>query len=131
VEAAGHLVALVVELAAGVENGHHDLGRRAAARMLVHRNAAAVIHNGHGVVDVQGDIDLVAEAGQRFVDRVVDDLVDEMVEPRRAGRPDEHRRPLADGFKTFENFDLVGAVLVPFHAIAVRCTRGARLRLFS
>ena len=27
------------------------------------------------------DVDLVAEPGQRFVDRVVDDLVDEMMQP--------------------------------------------------
>ena len=32
VQAAGDLVAVVVELAAGVEHGQHDLGRRPAAR---------------------------------------------------------------------------------------------------
>jgi hypothetical protein len=34
------------------------------------------------VVDVNGDVDLIAEAGQRLVDRVVDDFVDEMMETR-------------------------------------------------
>jgi hypothetical protein len=43
VQAAGDLVAVVVELAAGVQDGEHDLGRRTAALVHVHRNAAAVV----------------------------------------------------------------------------------------
>ena len=43
VEAAGHLVAVVVELAAGVQNGQHDFRRRLAAGVAIHGNAAAVV----------------------------------------------------------------------------------------
>ena len=44
VEAARDLVGLLVELAAGVEARHHDLGRGAPlAGVHVHRNAAAVV----------------------------------------------------------------------------------------
>ena len=57
------------------------------------------------------DVDLIAVAGQRFVDRVVDDLVDEVMQARRTGRADVHRRPLAHGLEPFENLDLVGAVI--------------------
>ena len=84
VQAARHLVAVVVELAAGVQHGQHDFGGRLAALVPVDGNAAAVVDDGDRVVDVDRDVDLIAEAGQRLVDRVVDDLVDEMVQSRRA-----------------------------------------------
>ena len=51
-------------------------------------------------------------AGQRLVYRVVDDFVDEVMETRRAGRPDVHRRPLAHGLEALEDLDLVRAVIV-------------------
>ena len=110
-QAAGHLVAVVVELAAGVQHREHDFRRRFAALVLVGRNAAAVVDDGDGAVDVDRDVHLIAEAGQRLVDGVVDDLVDEMVQSGRAGRADVHRRPLADGFQPLEDLDLVGAVV--------------------
>ncbi len=84
VETARHLVAVVVELAAGVQHGHHDFGRRLAAGVLVDRDAAAVVDDGDRPVDMNRDVDLIAVAGEGFVDRVVDDLVDEMVQ---AGGP--------------------------------------------
>ena len=117
VQTAGHLVAVVVELAAGVQHGQHDLGRRPAALVHVGRNAAAVVDDRDRVVDVDGDVDLGGEPGQRFVDRVVDDLVDEMMQPGRPGRPDVHRRPLAHRLEAFEDLDALCAVLVGARAV--------------
>ena len=126
VQTARHLVAVVVELAAGVQHGQHDFGRRLAALVLIDRNAAAVVDDGDRAVDVDRDVDLIAEAGQRLVDRVVDDFVDEVVQPGRPGRPDVHRRPLADGLEAFEDLDLVGAVVFAgaLSAMAVVARRG-------
>ena len=112
VQTARDLVAVVVELAAGVEHRQHDFRRRLAALVAVDRNAAAVVDDRDGVVDVDRDVDLVAVAGERLVDRVVDDLVDEVVQPRRAGGADVHGGTLADRLEAFENLDLVGAVVV-------------------
>ena len=90
VQAARDLVAAAVaELAAGVQHGQHDLDRRAP--LLLHdrdRDAAAVVDDGDRVVGVDRDRDLGAEAGQRLVDGVVDDLVDEVVQAhaRRSSR---------------------------------------------
>ena len=81
VQAARHLVAVVVELAARVQHRHHDLGRGPAALVHVDGDPAPVVDDRHRVVDVDGDVDRVAEAGQRLVDRVVDHLVDEVVQP--------------------------------------------------
>ena len=80
--------------------------------MLVDRNAAAVVDHRHGIIDVQRDVDLIAVAGQRFVDRIVDDLVDQVMEARRTGRTNVHRRPFADSLQPLEDFDLVRAVVV-------------------
>ena len=112
VQPARHLVALVVELAAGVEHGHHDLRGRLAAHVPVDRNAAAVVGDRHGVVDVQRHPDGVAVAGERLVDGVVDHLVHEMMESLHAGGTDVHRRTLADGVEPFENLDLIGTIAV-------------------
>jgi hypothetical protein len=112
VETARDLVRRVFELSAGVEHGHHDFGRRAAALVHVHRNAAAVVNDRHRAVDVHRDVDVAAEAGQRLVNRVVDDFVDQVMQARRAGRADVHRRPFSDGLEAFENFDFIGAIVV-------------------
>ena len=111
VQPARHLVAVVVELAAGVQHGEHDFRRRLAALVPIGRDAAAVVDDGDRPVDVNRDVDLIAESGQRLVDRVVDDFVDEMMQPCHTGRPDVHGRPLADGFQPLEDLDLVGAVV--------------------
>ena len=57
------------------------------------------------------DVDFRAEAGERFVDRVVDDLVNEMMQPGRPRGADVHRRALANRLKAFEDLDAVCAVI--------------------
>ena len=128
VEAAGHLVAVVVELAAGVQHGQHDFGRGLAARVAIHGNAAAVVDHGDRAVDVNRDVDLVAEAGQRLVDRVVDDFVDEMMQSGWPGRPDVHGRAHPHRFEALEHLDAVGGVVVgvPVSVVARRDLRRQR-----
>ena len=112
VQAARDLVAAAVaELAAGVEHGQDDLGRRALL-LLVHvdRDAAAVVADRDAIVRMQNDLDGVAVAGERLVDGVVDDLVDEMVEPALTRRADVHTGSLANGLEAFEDGDVGGVV---------------------
>ena len=111
-QSARDLVAVVVELASGMKDGEDDLRGRLAAGMAIDGNAATVVDDGDRAVDVNRDVDLVAVSGQRLVDRVVDDLVDQMVQPGRTGRPDVHGRALPHGLQPFENLDLVGAVVI-------------------
>ena len=112
VQAAGDLVAAAVaELAAGVQDGQHDLDGRLA--LLLHRrdrDAAAVVDDGDRVVRVDRDVDAVAVAGERLVDRVVDDLVDQVVQAAHAGRADVHAGALAHGLEALEDGDVLGVV---------------------
>src|SRR5262249_50372002 len=75
VQTARDLVAVLVEFPAGVEHGHDDFGSAAPfAGLDAGGNAAPVVGDGDRVILVNDDVDLVAIPGQRFVDRVVDDL---------------------------------------------------------
>ena len=100
-------VAAAAELAAGVQDRQNDLdGRLLLDRVDVDRDAAAVVDAAHAAVGQDRHLDVVAVAGERLVDRVVDDLLDEVVQAARTGRADVHAGPLADRLETFEDLDV-------------------------
>ena len=106
------LVAVLVELAARMQLGHDDLGRRNALALVdVDRNAAAVVAHAkpscrHGCVTLTA----VGMAGQRLVDAVVDDLIHHVVQARAVvGVADIHAGPLADSLQALENLDGIGS----------------------
>ena len=114
VEAAGDLVAAALppNLPPAWSIGQDDLGRGALLlRVLVDRDAAAVVDDGDRLVRVDRDRDVVAVAGERLVDGVVDDLVDQVMEAARAGRADVHARPLAHRVEAPEDRDLARGVV--------------------
>ena len=75
VQTTGIFVGPLVELSARMELCQNDFGSGDAfGRMQLDGNAAAVVDDGHAVVDVDLDVDRVAMSCERFVDRVVDDL---------------------------------------------------------
>ena len=113
VQSARDRVAAAAELAAGVQHGEHDLdGRLALGLVDVDRDAAPVVDAADSAVGKDRDDDRVAVAGHRLVDRVVDDLLHEVVETARTGRADVHAGALADRLESFEHLDLVGPVVV-------------------
>ena len=112
VQAARDFVAVVVELAARMQFGEGDFGGRALGLVLVveldgRRDAAAVVDHAHRVVHVDRDEDVARVARHGFVDRVVDDLVDEVMQTGAVGDiADVHAGSLADGFEPFKNLDV-------------------------
>ena len=101
-QTARDLVAVLVELAAGVQHAHDDLGRRALRLVLVvhlhtDRDTTAVVDHADAVVGVDGDDDVVAVTGKRLVDGVVDHFEHHVMQ---AGAircvADVHARPFAD-----------------------------------
>ncbi len=74
-QAAGHLVGVLVELAAGMQPGQHHLGGGDAfLGMDVGRDAAAVVAHGDAAVAVQRQFDPRGKSRLGLVHRVVDDL---------------------------------------------------------
>ena len=107
VQAAGDLVGVVVELAAGVDLGQDDLQRAlAAVGVDVHRDAPAVVDDRDRAVGVERHVDVPAVAGHRLVDRVVDDLVDQVVQAARRRVADVHARALPDRLDAFKDPDI-------------------------
>jgi hypothetical protein len=49
-------------------------------------------------------------SGERLVHRVVNDLVDQMVEPAGTGRADVHPRASANGLESLQNRDVLGVI---------------------
>jgi hypothetical protein len=106
VQATRDLVPPATELAAGVQLGEHHLHRgHAFAVQHSGGNAAAVVGDGDPAVGPESDVDRVGDAGQRLVDRVVDDLPHEVVQPALTGRPDVHARALAHRLEALEDLD--------------------------
>ena len=123
VQAARDLVRVLVEFAAGMELGHDDLGRRNPLLLVdADRNAAAIVGDGARAVGVQGHGDGVAIAGKRLVDRVVNDLIDHVVQAGAViGVADIHAGPLAHCVEPAQHLDrvlVVGRVMAIRRAIA-------------
>ena len=111
VEAAGDLVAALAELPAGVQLGQDDRQRgQALVFHHVHRDARAVVFDGHRLVRVDGHLEVVAAAREGLVDRVRDHLVGEVMEAPGAGRADVHPGPFPDRVEPFEDRDVLCAV---------------------
>ena len=124
-------VAAAAELAAGVQDRHDDLdGGLVLGGVFIDRDASTVVDDLDAAVCLDGDLDVVRVASQGLVHRVVDDLVDEVMQAAFAGGSDVHTRALAHGFQAFEDGDVrcavglfaVGGLLVVSHVapLAVR-----------
>ncbi len=91
----------------------------------VGRDAAAVVAHGDRAVGVEDHLDPVAIAGQRLVDRVVDDLEHHVVQAGAVvGVADVHARPPAHRLQTLEHLD-GGRIVAPRR----RSARAASSRL--
>ncbi len=106
-------VGVVVELPARVQLGHDDL-RRGPVLFLVEvdRDPPAVVLDRHRVVRVDEHRHAVRVAGQRLVDRVVDDLVHHVVEAARVIRvADVHPGAFSHRIQAFEDLDVFRRVI--------------------
>src|SRR5690606_8971891 len=111
VQTARHRVPAAAELSTRVQNRQHDLDRGLLLLLvLINRNAAAVVEHADAAIREHRDVDRVAVPRESLIHRVIDNLVDEVVETSRTRRPDVHTRSLANRFEPFENLDLVCAV---------------------
>ena len=112
VESTRDLVDVVVEFTARVELGHNDLGGRATfTQVMVDRNTAPVVLDRRRTVGVESDLDQRAITSLGFVDRVVDELEDHVVETGIVvGVSDVHARAGTYRLEALQNFDRIGPI---------------------
>ena len=85
-QAAGNLIATAAKFAARMQHRERDLkGALVQFGMLIHRDAAAIVRNGQGIVLVDVDLNVVAESAHGFIDGVVHQLLDQVVQPAHIG----------------------------------------------
>src|SRR5579862_6153141 len=116
VQAAGDLVALSAELAAGMELREDDRERRKL--LILHdvdRDAGAPVLDRHRMVGMERDLDAVVAPRKGLVDGVVDDLVDEMVEAPEPRRADVHARAEPDRLESFQDGDVLCGIACSSH----------------
>ena len=80
VQTARSLVCLIIEFAAGMQRSHDNTFRGYALLMHIDGQASSVILHRTGSVFLQRYMDLCAEPCQMLVDRVIQDLIHQMVE---------------------------------------------------
>ncbi len=116
-QSARHLVATAAELATGVQHGDGHLGGRHARvfRVWVGGNATAVVDHLTATTGQECDLDVIAEPCHRLIDRVVDHLVHQVMQPAGAGGTDIHSRTFSNRFQALQHLNLLGAVRAGFN----------------
>jgi hypothetical protein len=113
VQTAGHLVAVLVELTAGVQHGENHF-QGAPVLFLVHagRDASAIILYTDGVVFQDFDIDVRAEAGHGFVNTVVYYFVYQVVKASLSNVTNVHGGTLSYGLQALQDLNATGGILL-------------------
>ena len=97
-----HLVRAFVKLTSGVEYGHNYFKCRFLFFfVIVYRNTTAVILYSNGIVFVDEYFNVVAVTGQGFVNRVVYNFINQVVQALFTDVANVHRRTLAYCFQSF------------------------------
>src|SRR5690606_10151805 len=113
-QATGDLVGVVIKLAAGVQFRHDDFSRAATVFVVfvnIGRNAPPVVADGNAVVGVDGHDDIVAMAGQGFIDGVIDHFENHVMQAGSVGGiANVHAGALAYGLEPLEHFDGIRTV---------------------
>ena len=113
-QSTGNLVAVAVELSAGVQYRHHDFGRRPGGfvfRVNARGNSTPVIHDADRVVGMDDDFYFVAVSRQRLVNRVVKNFEHHVVQSGAVARiTDIHAGPFAHCLQSFEYLYAVGVI---------------------
>ena len=116
VQTARDFVRGAVEFAASVKFGQDDLsGGEPFSLHEVGGDATPVVGDRDAVVDMDGDVNVGAVAGERFIDGIIDDLENEVMKPSFGGVADVHSRSFADSFESLKHFDLTRSVVLFEH----------------
>jgi hypothetical protein len=103
VETAGNLVGTLAEFTAGVEVRHDEFeGRDLIFWVDIDGDTAAIVFDGAGAIEVEGNGNIFAMTGEGFIDGIIDDFEDAVVKATFEGIADVHIRAFAHTFEAFE-----------------------------
>jgi hypothetical protein len=80
--------------------------------MNINRNTAAIVAHRNGAIDVNRNFDFAAKPREMFVDRVIQNFEDAVMQSALIGIADIHARPLPHRFEAFEFIDLGGVIFL-------------------
>ena len=117
----GNGVAAATKLTASVQHGHDDLNSGLVlGGVLIHGNTAPVVLHTDRSVSLDGHVDFGGVAGERFINRVIYDLVDQVVQTALSGRANVHAGALTNRFQTFQHGNIgctVFMLLLQMHSV--------------
>ena len=103
VQATGIFICALAEFAAGVEIREDELdGGNLKFRMDVDRDAATVIADRHRAIDVNRHIDTIAKPGEMFVDGVVENFEDAVMQSAFVRIANVHSGAFPNGLQTLQ-----------------------------
>lgn len=112
VQTAGDLVSAAAEFTACMQNGKDNCYSRNAQLWLnANWNASSIILNTDNISRQKVDQNLGTVSCQNLIDRVVHDLIDQMMKTLWAGGTDIHTRTLAYCVQTFQNLNITCVVI--------------------
>ena len=103
VQTTGDRIRIGIELTAGVQLRHHNLHRGRARGMHRDRNTTAIVSNLHAAVGKQAHLHLGGITRHGLVDRVINNLPNQVVQAAHAGRTDIHTGALTDRFQALQD----------------------------
>ncbi len=113
VQAAGIFVSALSEFSPGVQICQHQLDRRHFPfRMNIHWDPAAVVAHRNRPIDMNGHFDSVATSSQMFVDGIVENFENHVMQTALVGVADVHPGSLAHCFQALQFVDLRGVVFL-------------------
>src|SRR5260370_16937849 len=112
-QAAADLVAASAKLTAGVQDGHdHFQGREAGALvMFLYGDTASVVFYSDGTISVDRNLDRVGIARHDFVNAIIDDFLNQVMQAALVVTADIHTSAHASRLKAFQNPDVLLTII--------------------
>jgi hypothetical protein len=107
VQTTGYCVATATKFSSGVKNCQYNFNRRLFLnRVHIHWDSTTVVGDFDPALGGYKHVDVIAVTGESFVNRVVDDFINEVVKTTWTSGADVHTRTFANSLKPFENLDV-------------------------
>ena len=111
-QTARHLVRTFIKLTTSVQHSHNHLKSRTTLFFVhIHRNTTTIICHCYRIVRIDIHLNVSTITCQSFVNRVVNYLINQVVQTLRTSVANIHRRTFTYGFKTLEHLNTTCAVL--------------------